>query len=65
MCLHDWGPSESPKWMAADVEELDLREVAQTLGEDPGDELSEDLGDALGDELSDARDGSGESSAED
>jgi hypothetical protein len=23
MCLHDWGPSDGPKWMAAEVEALD------------------------------------------
>jgi hypothetical protein len=39
MFLHDWGPSDGAKWMAADVEELD-----DAVGEGHGDRL----GDASG-----------------
>jgi hypothetical protein len=44
MFLHDWGPSDGAKWMAADVEELD-----DPLGEGHGDWFGHGLGDGLGD----------------
>jgi hypothetical protein len=44
MFLHDWGPSDGAKWMAADVEELD-----DPVGEGHGDWVGHGLGDGLGD----------------
>jgi hypothetical protein len=44
MCLHDWGPSDSSKWMA-DVVELATGDAPDNaLGVAPGDALGDTLG---------------------